>query len=80
MITIKIAKSAKDIEECLHLREAVFIVEQNVPADLDRDEYDDSALHFLALYYNRPVGTARVVLKENGAVAKIGRRCRESVR
>ena len=39
--------------------------------EIDHD--DDEALHFLALHEKRPVGTARVVLKDEGQIAKIGR-------
>jgi predicted GNAT family N-acyltransferase len=72
-ITIKSANTKSEIEECFRLREEVFIIEQSVPVDLERDEHDASALHFLALVDAKPVGTARVVLKDNGTVAKIGR-------
>ena len=72
-ITIKSADTKSEIEECFRLREEVFIIEQSVPVDLERDEHDVRALHFLALVDAKPVGTARVVLKDNGASAKIGR-------
>ena len=72
-ITIKSANTKSEIEECFRLREEVFIIEQSVPVDLERDEHDARALHFLALVDAKPVGTARVVLKDNGTVAKIGR-------
>jgi predicted GNAT family N-acyltransferase len=73
MITIRAANTTQDIEECLRIREEVFIVEQNVPVDLERDEHDSKALHFIALADGQTVGTARVVLKDNGTSAKIGR-------
>lgn len=47
--------------------------EQNVPIEEERDEFDAAALHFLALRNGMGIGTARVVLKDNGATAKIGR-------
>jgi predicted GNAT family N-acyltransferase len=72
-ITIKTANTKSEIEECFRLREEVFIIEQSVPVDLERDEHDARALHFLALVDAKSVGTARVVLKDNGTVAKIGR-------
>jgi predicted GNAT family N-acyltransferase len=72
-ITIKRANTKSELEECFRLREEVFIIEQSVPFDLERDEHDATAFHFLALVDARPVATARVILKENGAVAKIQR-------
>ena len=72
-ITIKPANTKSELEECFRLREEVFIIEQSVPVDRERDEHDATALHFLALVDGKPVGTARVVLKDNGTVAKIQR-------
>jgi len=73
MITVKIAAAPAEVEECLRIRHEVFVVEQQVPIDLEHDEYDRVALHFLALAQGHPVGTARVLLKHNGSIAKIGR-------
>ncbi len=57
----------------MHIRFAVFVDEQKVPADLEPDEYDAEAAHFLAETSDGlPVGTLRVVFK-GGGTAKIGR-------
>lgn len=55
------------------IRDEVFCGEQQVPPTRERDADDAKALHFLALKYGETVGTARVVLKDNGMTAKIGR-------
>jgi predicted GNAT family N-acyltransferase len=73
MITIRAANTTQDIEACLRIREEVFVVEQRVPVDMERDEHDSEALHFIALADGQSVGTARVVLRDNGTSAKIGR-------
>ncbi len=55
------------------LREAVFVQEQGVPAELERDAEDATALHVVA--FNRlglPVATGRLVRHSDGA-ARIGR-------
>ncbi len=57
----------------MEIREEVFVAEQSVPQELERDEYDDTALHFLSLIDGEPVATARVILKDEGRTAKIGR-------
>jgi ElaA protein len=62
-----------DLATCLELRRVVFIEEQAVPEDLERDDYDAVALHWLATLDGRPVGTARAILK--GDMGKIGRVC-----
>jgi predicted GNAT family N-acyltransferase len=73
MIAIGQANSQRDIEECFRIRREVFVVEQGVPSDMERDEHDKTALHFLAVVGGESVGAARVILKNNGASAKIGR-------
>jgi predicted GNAT family N-acyltransferase len=62
-----------DLPDCLRIRHDVFIDEQAVPPAIERDEYDATALHFIARIDDQPVGTARVVLKDGGRTAKIGR-------
>jgi predicted GNAT family N-acyltransferase len=73
MLTIRAANTVQETEECFRIREEVFIIEQSVPIDLERDEHDSKALHFVALADGQYVGTARVVLRDNGTLAKIGR-------
>ena len=62
-----------DLAACLALRFAVFVDEQNVPEEIERDALDDVAIHLLAMDGDRPVGTARIVAADG--VAKIGRVC-----
>jgi len=62
-----------ELHMCLRIRREVFIEEQQVPEELELDEYDATALHFIALDGMHPVATARVLLKEGGKTAKIGR-------
>lgn len=62
-----------DFERCFQLRLEVFVYEQNVPLEEERDEYDATAIHFLASEDGAPIGTARVILKDAGTVAKITR-------
>lgn len=68
-----------DFDACFAVRREVFIQEQSVPEEIELDEYDATALHFLARDGETPVGTARVVI--DGQTAKIGRVCiRKSAR
>lgn len=62
-----------DPTPCYALRFAVFVEEQNVPLELERDALDDSAIHLLARVDDVPMGAARIVLKED--TGKIGRVC-----
>jgi ElaA protein len=52
---------------CLEIRLAVFVGEQNVPEAEERDTYDATARHFLALVDGTPAGTARLLDKPEGA-------------
>lgn len=63
----------QDIETCLALRRTVFIDEQNVSEADEIDGRDGDALHLLAHRADRPVGTARILLRDG--VAEIGRVC-----
>lgn len=55
----------------LALRHAVFVLEQNVPEELERDEYDATAMHIVAVGAGDVVGVLRIV--DLGEHAKIGR-------
>lgn len=72
MLDIRVASGAEEREICYQQRHAVFVEEQGVPQDMERDEYDErGATHFLGFEDGRPVATARIVIKET--TAKIGR-------
>ena len=53
------------------IRYRVFVMEQAVPEEMEWDEYDQDAIHALALINDQAVGTARLIL--NHEKAKIGR-------
>jgi len=68
---VKIAKSSEEIDICYKLRETIFIKEQNVPVNRERDNDDNFAIHFLLFSGRTPVGVGRVVADKD--VAIIGR-------
>jgi predicted GNAT family N-acyltransferase len=48
--------------DAMHIREAVFIIEQNVPAEIECDEFDAASLHAVAYDQNGiPIGTGRLL-------------------
>ena len=63
----------RDIGTCQRLRRVVFIEEQGVSEADELDGLDEGAIHLLARDGERPVGTARLLVK--GATGKIGRVC-----
>ncbi|HYG70325.1 MAG TPA: GNAT family N-acetyltransferase [Anaeromyxobacteraceae bacterium] len=54
------------------IRQQVFVEEQRVPVELERDELDDAAVHVVALEGERCVGTGRLV-PQAGGVGRVGR-------
>ena len=58
-ISYRRATHPDDIAACLTLRETVFIVEQGVAADLERDGEDATCIHVIAVEGYQPVGAAR---------------------
>lgn len=69
-------ESRPELDACLAIRMEVFVNEQQVPADLELDEYDVSpeACHHLLLTDedNKPIATGRWKVYEEG-VAKLQR-------
>jgi predicted GNAT family N-acyltransferase len=60
-IHIRLADWKKDHAALRRIREAVFIAEQAVPPELEWDADDATAVHFLALEGEYPMGTARLL-------------------
>lgn len=75
MLNVYVAASQSDLEKAFSLRAKVFIDEQNVPPELEIDEFEDEAVHFLVIdeAYNITVGAGRMRNIEN--IAKIERIC-----
>ncbi|UYZ82973.1 GNAT family N-acetyltransferase [Entomomonas sp. E2T0] len=62
----------KDMVDIMRIREAVFINEQNVPAEQEWDDLDSLSTHFLAVDGSYAMGTARLT-KETDDCARISR-------
>lgn len=67
------AKTRDMIKKVHRLRYEVFVKEQNVPTELERDKYDKTATHLLAVDEKSGdcIGCGRLVIKDK--TAKIGR-------
>ena len=73
-ILIKIAEGPSDLDHVYAIRREVFVTEQGVPLDHERDEIDNRALHVLAWVDGEAVGTARTFSRpEDPDEAWIGR-------
>ncbi len=70
--SIAVTQTPAEREACYDIRKAVFVEEQAVPLELEMDEYDDLAVHFLLRdAEGAPLATARLLDKHG--LAKIGR-------
>ncbi len=61
---IRIAKTNEDMASVFALRFEVFVDEQKVPREIELDEEDSHALHFLAIEDGITVGCARLLLQD----------------
>ena len=70
----RLCHSEQDRSAAMQIRMEVFVEEQQVPPELEPDEYDAAALHMITTSpeTGEAVATARIVDKGNG-MAKIGR-------
>jgi predicted GNAT family N-acyltransferase len=78
-IVISPVKNAGELMQALAVREVVFIEEQSVPEDMERDEEDQAAYHLLAVDKGHAIGTGRLVMLkeppagETGQWGRVGR-------
>ena len=66
---VRIADWTEDKEQLSTIRRQVFIIEQQVPEELEWDEFDETATHFIASIDGDVVGTAR--LKTDGQIGRM---------
>lgn len=63
---VRLAAQAADREAAYAVRHAVFVQEQGVPVELERDLGDAEADHFLAVVDSLPVGAVRLLVEPAG--------------
>lgn len=74
MFDVKLVTTDEDRERAFALRKEVFVKEQGVPLNLELDEHDETAIHFLVNDGNDTIATAR--LREiEPKVGKVERVC-----
>lgn len=66
MITVKEIINKKDHKKAQEIRHEVFVIGQKVPAELEVDEFEKDAIHYLAFFNNNPVGAARWRITNEG--------------
>lgn len=70
-VDIKKVETEEEINKIYQLREQVFVGEQGVPLEIERDSADQKAIHIIAQYDNQSVGCGRIVFYQD--TGKIGR-------
>lgn len=86
MRTIRLALDPHDRDAAYAVRYDVFVTEQQVPAELELDELDDAADHFVAYDDDEAVGAGRLVVEPAGfegadpALGQVGHLGRLAVR
>jgi predicted GNAT family N-acyltransferase len=68
-INIRVADWQTDKDKLQDIRRQVFIEEQKVPVELEWDEFDDSATHFLVTFSDKAIACAR--LKTDGQIGRM---------
>jgi predicted GNAT family N-acyltransferase len=68
----RVVATEKELNDAFSIRRTVFIHEQNVPEELEIDEYEDDATHFVLYDLDKPIGAGRFrVLDGIGKVERI---------
>ncbi|RQG90966.1 GNAT family N-acetyltransferase [Natrarchaeobius chitinivorans] len=66
MVDVRIAETDRERTDAFAVRQDVFVDEQGVDEDVEYDEYDTDAVHFVAYDDGEPVGAARLRELEDG--------------
>jgi predicted GNAT family N-acyltransferase len=68
---VRAAESSSEVDEALELRRRVFVGQQGVTLEADRDGMDPEATHIVAVDGGRVIGTCRLVFDDG--LARLGR-------
>lgn len=74
MYNVKIVTSERERQEAFFVRRKVFVEEQGVPLNLELDELDKTADHFVVYNEDKPIGAGRIREIEIGT-GKVERVC-----
>lgn len=70
---IKKVTSLKEKQDAFFIRECVFVKEQKVPVELELDEFDSKAIHFVGYKNDKPIAASRLRSLDNSG--KLERIC-----
>lgn len=72
-LTIKPVENNEEYAQVLKIRKDVFIKEQNVPENVEIDEYDSKATYFIVTLNNTPIGYARIRFNDKAKLERIAK-------
>lgn len=70
-IELIVTRFADHQDELYHIRHQVFVIEQNVPAEMELDERDEHCSHVLIRLDGKPVATGRIDLEQHGRIGRV---------
>ena len=63
-VKYKLVETEEELIEAYSIRNEIFVKEQKLFLESDRDEFDAHAIHIIALYRNKVIGAVRVYERE----------------
>ena len=70
-IEVRVVAGSEDWQAALAVRREVFVVEQSVPAEIEQDDLDATAIHVVAGCDGETVGTARLTWDEETRIGRV---------
>ena len=70
-IQYKFIENEEELEKSRILRYKVFVEEQNIPKDLERDNVDSTSHHVIAVHGSTIVGTGRITIDGEAKISRL---------
>jgi len=71
-MNLKVVETKEELDAAYQVRMTVFVEEQNVPADIEIDEHEKEAIHFIGYEENQPIAASRLrFVDEYGKLERI---------
>lgn len=70
---VRLVTNNKELEDAYKVRKIVFVEEQKVPVELEIDEFEEAAAHFVLYDNDEPIGAGRFRIIDN--IGKVERIC-----
>jgi len=71
-VNIKIVTTPTEKKQAFYVRSIVFIEEQQVPEEIELDEYDEEAIHFIGYKEGKPIAASRLRwIEDSGKLERV---------